>query len=74
MSMGKKPKRNAVELMNTISKKNKSTYVFRKDPMGQAATVLYIACVIDENRMSQKKRVDADGMDPTTIRSRLPMS
>ncbi|MGC1132722.1 MAG: hypothetical protein WA941_07860 [Nitrososphaeraceae archaeon] len=59
--------------MNTISKKNKSTYVFRKDPMGQAATVLYIACVSDENRMSQKKRVDAAGMDPATIRSRLSL-
>ena len=69
--MSEKTKRRAVELIDIISKKDRSTYTSGKDPMGLAAFALYMACTNNGEKMSQKEIADAAGMTPVTIRSRL---
>ena len=41
-----------------------------KDPMGLAAAALYIACVMNEERRTQKMIADAAGITEVTIRNR----
>jgi len=69
--MSEKTKRRAVELIDIISKKDRSTYTSGKDPMGLAAFALYMACTNNGEKLSQKEIANAAGMTPVTIRSRL---
>ena len=41
-----------------------------KDPMGLAAAALYIACVLNKEKRTQKKIADAAGVTEVTIRNR----
>jgi transcription initiation factor TFIIB len=41
-----------------------------KDPMGLAAAALYIACLMNNEKMTQKKIADAAGVTEVTIRNR----
>ena len=48
-----KTKRNAIELMDFINKKDRHTYTSGKDPMGLAATVLFVASANNDENMTQ---------------------
>lgn len=41
-----------------------------KDPMGLAAAALYIACVMNDEKRTQKMIADAAGITEVTIRNR----
>ena len=41
-----------------------------KDPMGLAAAALYIACVMNDEKRTQKRIADAAGVTEVTIRNR----
>jgi transcription initiation factor TFIIB len=66
-----KTKRRAIELMDIISKKDKNTYTSGKDPMGLAATVLFVAGANNGENMSQREIASAAGLTSVTIRCRL---
>jgi transcription initiation factor TFIIB len=66
-----KTKRRAIELMDIISKKDKNTYTSGKDPLGLAATVLFVAGANNGENLSQSEIASAAGMTSVTIRCRL---
>ncbi|HKU49562.1 MAG TPA: TFIIB-type zinc ribbon-containing protein [Nitrososphaera sp.] len=68
VQLSEKTKRVAMHTMNEVVKKGISA---GKLPMGLAATVLYIACLLNGENMSQKKIADAAGVTEVTIRNRL---
>jgi transcription initiation factor TFIIB len=57
----------AVELLEKAEKKRTTA---GKDPMGLAAAALYIACVMNEEKRTQKMIADAAGVTEVTIRNR----
>jgi transcription initiation factor TFIIB len=66
-----KTKRRALELVDHINKKDGHTYTSGKDPMGLAATVLFVASTNNGEGMTQRKIVTAAGLTTVTIRCRL---
>jgi transcription initiation factor TFIIB len=66
-----KTKRKAIELVDIISKKDRNTYTSGKDPMGLAATVLYVAGANNGENMTQREIATAAGLTSVTIRCRL---
>ena len=71
LSMVEKTKRKALELVNLINKKDKNTYTSGKDPMGLAATVLFVASANNDENMTQREIATAAGLTTVTIRCRL---
>ena len=71
LSMSEKTKRKALELVNLINKKDKNTYTSGKDPMGLAATVLFVASANNDENMTQREIATAAGLTTVTIRCRL---
>ena len=71
LSMSEKTKRRALELVNLINKKDKNTYTSGKDPMGLAATVLFVASTNNGENMTQREIATAAGLTTVTIRCRL---
>ena len=52
--MSEKTKRRALELVDIINKKDRHTYTSGKDPMGLAATVLFVASSNNGENMIQR--------------------
>jgi transcription initiation factor TFIIB len=66
-----KTKRRALELADIINKKDMNTYTCGKDPMGIAATVLFIASASNGENVTQTEIATAAGLTTVTIRCRL---
>jgi transcription initiation factor TFIIB len=66
-----KTKRGAMELVDLISKKDRNTYTSGKDPMGLAATALFVASANNGENMTQREIASAAGLTAVTIRCRL---
>jgi transcription initiation factor TFIIB len=66
--LSEKTKRMAMHTMNELSEKNISA---GKAPMALAATVLYVSCLANGERKSQKDIAEMAGITEVTIRNRL---
>jgi transcription initiation factor TFIIB len=66
-----KTKRRAIELVYIINKKDRNTYTSGKDPMGLAATALFVASTDNGEGITQKEVASAAGLTAVTIRCRL---
>jgi transcription initiation factor TFIIB len=66
-----KTKRTALELVDLINKKDRNTYTSGKDPMGLAATVLFVASANNGENMTRREIATAAGLTTVTIRCRL---
>jgi transcription initiation factor TFIIB len=67
VSVGEYTQRTAIELLRKAEKVKTTA---GKDPMGLAAAALYIACVINNEKRTQKVIADAAGVTEVTIRNR----
>jgi len=61
-------KREAIAIMKDVAKKEISA---GKDPMGLAATVLYLSCLRTEEETTQTQIAHASGVTEVTVRNRL---
>jgi transcription initiation factor TFIIB len=61
-------KRQAISIMKEVSKKEISA---GKDPMGLAATILYISCLKTGEARTQTQIAHASGVTEVTVRNRL---
>ena len=67
MNLKEKTKRDAFDLLKRCEEKNMTS---GKHPVGQAAASLYIACIINREKISQKKLSSEAGVSEVTIRNR----
>jgi transcription initiation factor TFIIB len=67
-NLSEKTKRMAINTMNDVVKNEISA---GKDPMGLAATVLYMSCLTNGETLTQKNIADAAGVTEVTVRNRL---
>lgn len=67
VGVGEKTQQTAVDLLRRAEKLKTTA---GKDPMGLAAAALYIACVINNEKRTQKMIADAAGVTEVTIRNR----
>src|SRR5215212_2950267 len=68
INLSEKTKRQAISIMNDVTKKEISA---GKDPMGIAATVLYLSCLKTDEYRSQIDIASAAGVTEVTIRNRF---
>jgi len=66
--LNEKTKRHAIDVMSNVTKKEISA---GKNPMGLAATVLYISCIKTGEHRSQKDIAEAAGITDVTLRNRF---
>ena len=64
--LNEKTKRHAIDVMNNVTKKEISA---GKNPMGLAATVLYISCIKTGDHRTQKVIAQAAGITDVTLRN-----
>ncbi|MGB6529922.1 MAG: transcription initiation factor IIB, partial [Candidatus Nitrosopolaris sp.] len=64
--LNEKTKRQAIDVMNNVTKKEISA---GKNPMGLAATVLYISCIKTGDHRTQKVIAQAAGITDVTLRN-----
>ncbi|MGC2684817.1 MAG: hypothetical protein WA323_23390 [Candidatus Nitrosopolaris sp.] len=64
--LNEKTKRQAIDVMNNVTKKEISA---GKNPMGFAATVLYISCIKTGDHGTQKDIAQAAGITDVTLRN-----
>ena len=67
VGVGEKTQQTAVDILRRAEKVKTTA---GKDPMGLAAAALYIACVINNEKRTQKVIADAAGVTEVTIRNR----
>ena len=67
VGVGEKTQQTAVDILRQAEKIRTTA---GKDPMGLAAAALYIACVINNEKRTQKVIADAAGVTEVTIRNR----
>ncbi len=67
VGVGEKTQQTAVEILREAAKQKTTA---GKDPMGLAAAALYIACVMNDEKRTQKSIADAAGVTEVTIRNR----
>ncbi|MCW4049618.1 MAG: transcription initiation factor IIB [Candidatus Bathyarchaeota archaeon] len=67
VGVGEKTQQTAVEILREASRLKTTA---GKDPMGLAAAALYIACVMCDEKRTQKMIADAAGVTEVTIRNR----
>jgi len=67
VEVGEKTQQTAVEILRKAEKMKTTA---GKDPMGLAAAALYIACVLNREKRTQKMIADAAGVTEVTIRNR----
>ena len=65
--MGEKIQQRAVDILRKAEALKTTA---GKDPMGLAAAALYIACVLNDEKRTQKMIADAAGVTEVTIRNR----
>ncbi|AIF82602.1 Transcription initiation factor IIB (TFIIB) [Candidatus Nitrososphaera evergladensis SR1] len=63
-----KTQRTAIDIMNNIVKKEISA---GKNPVGLAATVLYVSCLDNDEKITQREIADAAGVTEVTVRNRF---
>ena len=68
VSLNEKTKRQAINIMQDVSKREISA---GKDPMGLAATVLYLSCLNNGEHITQLNIADAAGITGVTLRNRF---
>jgi transcription initiation factor TFIIB len=66
--LGEKVQRMAMSIMNDLINKEISA---GKDPMGLAATVLYLSCLRNDEARTQKEIAEAAGVTEVTMRTRF---
>ena len=66
--LNEKTKRHAIDVMSNVTKKEISA---GKNPMGLAATVLYISCIKTGEHRTQKDIAEAAGITDATLRNRF---
>src|SRR5688572_32977792 len=66
-NLSERTKRTAVDIMKDVTKSGISA---GKDPMGLAASVLYIACLNTGENRTQTDIADAAGVTEVTVRNR----
>ena len=69
-NLSEKTKRKAIDIMNDITTKNE-IFSDGKDPMGLAATILYISCTETGEKIKQEYISNAAGVRGVTLRNRL---
>ncbi len=67
IGVGEKTKRKAVEF---LERADESRISAGKDPMGMAATALYISCLSNDENITQKDVAEAAGVTEVTVRNR----
>ena len=67
-NIDEKTKRQAIEIMDDVTKREISA---GKDPMGLAATVLYISCIRTGENITQRDIAQAAGITDVTLRNRF---
>ncbi len=67
VGIGEKIQQKAVEILREAERMKTTA---GKDPMGLAAAALYIACVMNDEKKTQKMIADAAGITEVTIRNR----
>jgi transcription initiation factor TFIIB len=67
-TIDEKTKRQAIEIMEDVTKREISA---GKDPMGLAATVLYISCIKTGDHKTQRDIAQAAGITEVTLRNRF---
>ncbi|HUS78508.1 MAG TPA: TFIIB-type zinc ribbon-containing protein [Patescibacteria group bacterium] len=67
VELGEKTQRMAVEILGEADRLKIS---IGKDPMGLAASALYLACIMNGEKRTQKRIADAAGVTEVTIRNR----
>jgi transcription initiation factor TFIIB len=67
VGVGERTQQTAVEILRRAEKERTTA---GKDPMGLAAAALYIACVLNNEKRTQKVIADAAGVTEVTIRNR----
>jgi transcription initiation factor TFIIB len=67
-NLTEKTKRQALSIMNKVTENEISA---GKDPMGMAATVLYISCIKTGENKSQKEICNVAGVTEVTLRNRF---
>jgi len=67
VNVGEKTQQAAVEILREAERLKTTA---GKDPMGLAAAALYIACVMNDEKRTQKMIADAAGVTEVTIRNR----
>ena len=67
VGVGEKTQQKAVEILREAERLKTTA---GKDPMGLAAAALYIACVMNDEKRTQKMIADAAGITEVTIRNR----
>ena len=65
-NLNEKTRRQAIDVMNDVTQKEIST---GKNPMGLAATVLYISCIKTGEHKTQKDLAQAAGINDVTLRN-----
>jgi transcription initiation factor TFIIB len=69
-NLSEKTKRKAMSIMNDITTKNE-IFSAGKDPMGLAATILYLSCLETGEKITQGNIANAGGINGLTLRNRL---
>ncbi len=70
MKLKEKTKRDAIEILKKCENKKITA---GKHPVAQAAASLYISCIINGERISQKKFSVISGVSDVTIRNRATL-
>jgi transcription initiation factor TFIIB len=69
-NLSEKTKRKAISIMNDITRKNE-LFSAGKDPMGLAATILYLSCLKTGENITQDNIANAAEVNGLTLRNRL---
>ncbi len=69
-NLNEKTKRKAIDIMNDLTSKNE-IFSAGKDPMGLAATILYISCLETGEKIKQEYIANVAGVRGATLRNRL---
>ena len=67
LNLKEKTKRDAIDILKKCEKKQITA---GKNPVAQAAASLYIACILNGEKISQKKFADVSGVSDVTVRNR----
>jgi transcription initiation factor TFIIB len=67
LKIPEKTKRHAIKIIKEIQEKNESA---GKDPMGLAASALYLSCIQTDTSVTQRDIAEAAGVTEVTIRNR----
>jgi transcription initiation factor TFIIB len=67
IAINEKTQQTAIKLLHNAEEKK---IIAGKDPQGMAAAAIYIACVIEGEKKTQKEIAEAAGVTEVTVRNR----